>query len=136
MRTINYPRITAIDSAITITADDQNLINGNASHEYTFSITKEDGSRETVGYLTFQNGPIAEVGINGVGQEAVLAMLIDRLQCFQSSKFSCKENAVALTHLEEATNMLNSRTLKRQMVNVEGTHETRPEEGRPHMATQ
>lgn len=123
MRTIGYPRVTAIDDAIEIIADDKNEKNGNASHHYYVRIPPKKDKGGIVADIHFQDGPINEVGVNGVGQEAILAILIDRLQCFQSSKYSCKENAVALTHLEEALNMLNSRTLKRKMYGVEGTHE-------------
>lgn len=33
--------------------------------------------------ILFQNGPIAEVGVNGITHEALLAILIDRLTAFQ-----------------------------------------------------
>src|SRR3990167_3669382 len=37
--------------------------------------------------IIFQNGPIAEAGVNGVTHEALLAILIDRLECFQAGQY-------------------------------------------------
>jgi len=73
--------------------------------------------------LLFQNGPIAEVGVNGVTHEALLAILIDRLRCFQAGPYACRENALALTKLEEAQHWLHTRTRARMERGVEGTHQ-------------
>lgn len=71
--------------------------------------------------IMFQNGPIAECGVNGLTQEVLLAIVVDRLQSFQRGPFSCRENAVALTHLETAQLWLHKRTLDRMARGVEGT---------------
>ena len=72
--------------------------------------------------VLFQNGPIKEVGTNGVTHEALLAILIDRLECFQKGPFACDENRLALAHLFKAQAVLKSRTEKRLARGVEGTH--------------
>lgn len=72
--------------------------------------------------ILFQNGPIAEVGVNGITQEALLAIVADRLRAFQSGPYSCRENELALTKIEEAQHWLHSRTLARMQRGVEGTH--------------
>ena len=59
--------------------------------------------------------------MNGISQEALLAILIDRLRGFQSGQYACRENAIALTKLEEATMWLQKRTLDRVRRGVEGT---------------
>lgn len=59
----------------------------------------------------------------GVTHEALLAILIDRMQAFQKGPYSCRENALALTKLEEAAHWLNARTARRVAQGVEGTHE-------------
>lgn len=69
----------------------------------------------------FQNGPINEKGVNGVTHEALLAIIADRLRSFQRGDFACKENACALTHIEEAMMWLQKRTLDRMRRGVEGT---------------
>lgn len=72
--------------------------------------------------VLFQNGPIGEVGVNGVTHEALLAIVADRLRSFQAGPFASKANACALTHIEEAMHWLHQRTLDRMRRGVEGTH--------------
>ena len=74
--------------------------------------------------ILFQNGAIKDVGgVNGVSQEALLAIVIDRLRGFQSGEFKTRENAVALTHLETALLWLHKRTIDRMNRGVEGTNQ-------------
>lgn len=58
---------------------------------------------------------------DGTTNEEVLAILIDRLNTL-NAKFSCRENAIAITHIETALLWLNKRTADRKARNVEGTH--------------
>lgn len=88
---------------------------GGACHAYAV-----DGPHACLAYVNFQNGPIAENGINGITQEALLAIVADRLRSFQSGPFPSKENAVALTHVETALLWLHKRTLDRIRRGVEG----------------
>lgn len=74
--------------------------------------------------IKFQNGPISKPeDANGFSNEAFLAVLIDRMQGFQSGPFACRENAIALTHLETAMMWFQKRTRDRMARGVEGTHE-------------
>lgn len=90
---------------------------GGACHQYVLGVP---GVGDT--HIQFQNGPIAEAGINGLTNEALLVVLIDRMRGFQSGKFACRENAVALTNLEQALMWLQKRTRERLLRGVEGTH--------------
>lgn len=72
--------------------------------------------------IHFQEGPIKECGVNGVANEDLLVMVIRRLQGFQDSSFSCRENAMAITKLEEALLWLRKRTMGRENRGVEGTN--------------
>ena len=56
---------------------------------------------------------------DGTTNEELIAVLIDRLG-FLQSKFPCKENACAITKLEEGLMWLNKRTADRMKRNVEG----------------
>ena len=96
---------------------------GGACHRYGISFVRGDGAL-TGTVIEFQNGPISEDGngVNGVTHEALIAILIDRLQGFQSGKYACRENALALTKLEEAAHWLAHRTRARMARGVEGTH--------------
>jgi hypothetical protein len=73
--------------------------------------------------LTFQNGPIGKVGVNGITNEVLLAIVIDRLEDFQTSKYANEFNARALEHAGAALDALEARTRERTARNVEGTHE-------------
>jgi hypothetical protein len=70
--------------------------------------------------ITFQDGPIKEVGVNGCQIEDVIEVLVERLRGFQSGDYRCRENALAITHLEDAQNWLNRRTSARTKQGVEG----------------
>lgn len=58
---------------------------------------------------------------DGTTNEAVLEVLIDRLQ-FLQKKFPCRENAIVITKLEESLMWLEKRTADRVKRNVEGKH--------------
>jgi len=93
---------------------------GGANHVYDVAEKGELGERP-LQTVKFQKGAIKENGINGLMNEDLLCMVVDRLQGFQSSKFACRENAIALTKLEEALMWLRKRTNDREKRNVEGT---------------
>jgi hypothetical protein len=100
-----------------VIAMDEKQAPGMGNHKY--QIFTED---ETFAELSFQNGPIKEYGANGVMDENLIAIVIDRLEGFQSGPYACRENAIALTHLENALLWLNHRTAQREARGVEGTH--------------
>lgn len=91
----------------------------NAPHRFQV-VAKE--SQEVLSCIHFQEGPIKECGVNGVCNEDLLVMVIRRLEGFQNSEFKCRENACAITKLEEALLWLRKRTMSRENRGVEGTH--------------
>lgn len=93
---------------------------GGACHEYQLEFGDKD--RDALN-ISFQNGPVKEFGVNGISQEALLAVVIDRLRCFQEGEYRCRENAIALTHCEDALMWLHKRTRDRLKRGVEGTIE-------------
>jgi hypothetical protein len=96
---------------------------GGACHEYSIRWKNERDETEPHCFIGFQNGPIKEFGVNGVTQEALLAILIDRLRSFQDGSFACHENAMALEDCEGALEWLKTRTRNRIKRNVEGIYE-------------
>lgn len=118
MRFLNEHQINPANDTLTITVVDEPG-HGGANHHYVI-----EGGHAFPTRLEFQNGPISEDGngVNGITHEALLAVLIDRLRGFQRGPYSCKANACALTHLEEALHWLQQRTLERMRRGVEGTH--------------
>lgn len=73
--------------------------------------------------VIFQNGPIAEAGVNGVTPEALFLILQHKYQGFQSGQFACEENERILGCIEECLDQIYSRAHRRQSRHVEGTHE-------------
>jgi hypothetical protein len=133
MRTINDHKVNPANDTLTIEVLDREG-SGGAQHHYLVSgfhtatnpSVNDIGSSlrdETSVNIIFQNGPIAEVGVNGLTQEVLLAIVADRLRSFQKGPYSCKANACALTHIEEAQHWLQQRTIERMRRGVEGTHE-------------
>jgi len=132
MRTLTDHILNGLNEAITISVMDEPG-QGGACHAYSMQLgsTPEAGldglkaMNPDVGVqrIYFQNGPIKETGINGVSQEALCAILIDRLRSFQAGPFACRENAIALTHFEEGLMWLQKRTRDRLARGVEGTNQ-------------
>jgi hypothetical protein len=58
---------------------------------------------------------------DGTTNEQALLVVIDRMQSMQA-KFPCRENAIAITHLETALLWLEKRTADRVARGVEGKH--------------
>lgn len=121
MKTLDTHKTNECNEAITLTADEPDPEYGNASHLYDADWIDTEG-RENFLAIHFQRGPIKEVGVNGVTNEVLLAVLIDRLKGFQSGSFACHENALALASVEFALTVLKERTKKRMARGVEGTN--------------
>jgi len=85
---------------------------------YTYAISSEDGELQEI---VFQHGTVPENGVNGVTEGALVAIVADRLRGHQSGAFACRENALALTKLEEALHWMESRTKDRLKRGVEGS---------------
>lgn len=100
---------------------------GGACHKYGINYHLNpgtpDGGVHRMCEIQFQNGPIKQAGINGITNEALLAIVEDRLIGFQSGEYACRENALALTRIQEAMMWLQNRTRSRMARGVEGTSE-------------
>lgn len=77
---------------------------------------------EPITKVDFQEGPCKEFGANGAANEDVISMVICRLQHFQETEWNCRENAMAITKLEEALLWLRKRTMGRENRGVDGTY--------------
>lgn len=124
MRQLTDHKLNGLNEAIKINVLDEPG-QGGACHEYEMILDTTDlnvKGRSPAARISFQNGPIKEAGVNGISQEALLAVLIDRLRSFQAGPFACRDNAIALTHLEEALMWLQNRTRQRLARGVEGTN--------------
>lgn len=118
---ITSHKVNGLNEALNITAIDEPGA-GNACHVYQIQWAERDMEPWVDGCkIQFQNGPIAEAGVNGISNEALLAVVEHRLLGFQSGPYSCRENALALTKIQEAMHWLHHRTRQRVQRGVEGT---------------
>ena len=120
-RELTSHKVNGLNEALKITVLDEPG-QGNACHEYIVEWNDAGGSG-CVTSIDFQNGPIQEFGVNGISGEALLAIVEDRLIGFQAGQYACRENAVALTKIQEAMMWLQKRTLDRMRRGVEGTNQ-------------
>ena len=118
MRELDEHRVNPANDTIKVFVMDEPGAGG-AHHEYSVQLPEGGYTR-----ISFQNGPIGVDGngVNGLTHEVLLAIVADRLRSFQKGPYSCKANACALTHIEEAQHWLQQRTLERMRRGVEGTH--------------
>lgn len=99
--------------------------NGSAYHQYNIVglPVDENGIGQFQEIIHFQNGARKNSdSIHGVLDTDLLEIVRDRLKCFQSGEFACRENACALTHIEEALMWMNRRVEDRIERNVLGTN--------------
>lgn len=93
--------------------------NGSAYHNYVIDL--QDGNKQVP--IGFQNGARKLTdSIHGVLDSDLLEIVRHRLQCFQQGEFSTRENAIALTHIEEALMWMNRRVEERIERGVLGTN--------------
>ena len=107
-------------SAIRIFAEDEPS-HGGASHVYKIQWRASAFAILDEVTLPFQHGPIKENGINGITNEALLAVVKDRLTSFQKGTHPCSDNVHALKCVSDALYYLNRRTIERAMRQAEGT---------------
>ena len=96
-------------------------------HEIDTTGAPAGGHTSGVGIqITWQKGPLGRDGArkepNGAFVEGVIQAAVGRLEHFQSTRFKCRENALAITKLEEALHWLQSRADDREKRGIEGTN--------------
>ena len=124
MRYLNEHKLNSVNGSIDIASVDEPGIGG-ANHVYELSLSSPPGGPGITAVngttvLRFQNGAINEAGINGLTNEALIVVVLDRLRGFQSGQFAGRDNAMAITHLEDALMRLQRRTRDRIARGVEG----------------
>lgn len=103
-----------LTESLRIVADDPGP--GGASHHYTVTVpvgTADDpdiADGLIVANIQFQRGPrnVAD-STPGIVESVLLAIVADRMRCFNEGEYRCRENALVLTHVEEAMHWLKAR---------------------------
>ncbi len=116
---INYNKLL-VNSLTTSEYTQIKYVNGKNSDTPTIFSIEDAHSGLQLTKIVFQDGPIKENGVNGVHNEDLIACVLERLFAFQKSGFSCRENAIVITKLEEALMWLRKRTNDRKSRGVEG----------------
>jgi hypothetical protein len=94
---------------------------GGAYH--TYRIQRDDKGYLMNHGIQFQKGPCgAGDSESGILDVDLLEIVRHRLQSFQAGEFSCRENALALTAVEEALLWMNKRVEDRAERGVLGTN--------------
>jgi hypothetical protein len=77
-------------------------------------------------HIEWQNGPLGRGddrrAPNGAFVEEILKVAIERVRFYNETRFRCRENSLAITHMEEALHWMQARTADRESRGVEGTH--------------
>jgi hypothetical protein len=131
MRELTDHKLNGLNDALAIQVTDEPG-SGNANHRYDItgfdtdtnpSATLPDGYKASFSrcIILFQNGPLKENVANGISNEALLSIIIDRMRGFQSGPYASNDNADALAHLQAALTALQKRTKDRLARGVEGT---------------
>lgn len=109
-------RIIHEDDHIAVYVTDEKGAGG-AYHCYDVVDKETD---KIIDSVKFQNGPIQENGVNGNTNEALLAIVAHRLQCFQQGPYPSWYNKVALNAAQISKDILEARTAERKARGVEG----------------
>ncbi len=95
-----------------------------AHHAYRIEVydryDKKDEGMRSHAELQFQNGGLKEVGANGITDQALLAIVLDRMRGFNDGPYRCRENSIIITKLEEAMMWMEKRSNDRARRCVEG----------------
>ena len=105
---------------------------GGASHHYELRVNQGPARGVATTRIDFQEGAIGKPeDVNGITNEALLTIVLDRLRGFNGDleaktgvggAFKSRDNALAITHLEDALLRLQHRTIERMGRGVEGQH--------------
>lgn len=121
-RAITSHNVPGLETGIRISAPSESdtepsnrlyLVSGfNSRNNPAFKAVSTVAFNEDLQGFAFVNN-VDENGVpNGLTLEALTAILIDRLEVFQSGPFACDENDVAMVHYKAALNVLHQRTLR------------------------
>lgn len=122
---IGFNELVMIEAVDEVPEDEANA-------KYAFAV-KAHGVWSSAGRVEFQRGPLREkplgqkewrdVPPKGISNEALLAVVLDRLEAFQRGPFKCLENEQASKCIIEGLEWLKRRTYARVDRKVEGTHQ-------------
>ncbi|MCC6295418.1 MAG: ABC transporter ATPase [Pseudomonadales bacterium] len=106
-----------LNNHYTITATGEPSHDGSVP-DYSISVPGIPATR-----FVFHTGPHNEgATIRGLSNEVLLAIVLDRMQAWQSGPFKCQENAESIRHIERALDAIRRRALARRGRGVLGAN--------------
>ncbi|MBT8363355.1 MAG: hypothetical protein KJP23_01530 [Deltaproteobacteria bacterium] len=116
-------RPSILNQAITIMADEPQDEGAPTRYRIQLRLPVNAPSDSFELELQFQSGAVGANGsnVNGISDESLIEVLINRFKAFQAGPWACEGNAAALEHLEKALAALELRTARRREADVEGT---------------
>lgn len=115
---INF-RIQRTDNLNDIYVDD---VAGPGNGRHSYMIVKKDKPEEVLLEIQYQCGARKdENSVSGILDQDLLEIVRNRLQYFQKGEYATRENACALTHIEEALMWMAKRSNDRAERGVLGT---------------
>lgn len=103
----------------TIVKYDKNTVKY-APHDFKIYDVHNDNVLQNI---HFQHDPVKVAGVNGIFNEDLLIIVIERLMHFQQTEFACNENNLAIKEIDKALDLLRHRTEDRRQRGVLGTYE-------------
>jgi len=126
MRKITSHHVKDQAGELEIVVTDDKASGGANSHYQVIDVSKQNTAPDAdtvIAEIQFQNGPIPTAGVNGVTNEVLISIVIDRLESFQDGKLANRYNNAALHSLHSALASLKQRTVDRMERGVEGKME-------------
>ena len=116
-------RPSILNQAITIMAEEPQDEGAPTLYRIQLRLPVKASSDSLEIDLLFQRGAVGADGsnVNGISDESLMEVLINRLKAFQAGPWACETQAAALEHLKKALAALELRTTRRQEADVEGT---------------
>ena len=95
-----------------------------ANHTYRIDVRAFENPKNAEPSVTvmlpFQDGGLKDVGANGITEQALLAVVLDRLRGFNDGPYRCPENSMMITKIEEALMWGEKRANDRARRGLEG----------------
>lgn len=113
--------VEAVFGVATIDTDDDGTVEVDVEAGSLYMVRIGDNDM----VVPFQNGPVASNGVNGLTNEALLAVLIHRTTAL-NDKFPCDENKFAIAHMQAALTCFEERISRRTAQGIADSHTQDP----------
>lgn len=111
-RTIRQHKCPGLNDAIEVSAVGEPGV-GTASYKYRVQVTTDSNGEFSI-TIPFQEMPIKEYGPEGLTDEVLLAIVLDRFSAYQQSSLACDAFKNASRFINQALDELKLRRIERR----------------------